>query len=152
MIKHNVFAFNHSIFFIENKKIAGILIENTLTQNRIDRSIIGVGINVNQKEFEGLNASSFLLESGKKWELKRILEYFLYRFDLYFESLPLKRNEILDAFDHHLLNRNKWMKMQGPKHPEFLGRILGTNENGMLIVEDSEQKIHHFNHKEISFT
>jgi len=81
--------------FIEGKKIAGILIENTLTQSKIDRSIIGIGINVNQNSFEGLNASSFLIESGEKWELQRILEFFLYRFDLYFESLNINRHEML---------------------------------------------------------
>jgi BirA family biotin operon repressor/biotin-[acetyl-CoA-carboxylase] ligase len=138
--------------FIEGKKIAGILIENTVTQNRIDRSIIGIGINVNQKIFEGLNASSFLIESGKKWELKRILEFFLYRFDLYYETLNENRHELLQSFDLHLHDRNKWLTMHSHKNKEFLGRIVGTNENGMLIVEDSELKIHHFNHKEISFS
>ncbi len=138
--------------FIEGKKIAGILIENTVTQNRIERSIIGIGINVNQKIFEGLNASSFLIESGKKWELKRVLEFFLYRFDLYFESLNINRSELLRSFDLHLHDRGKWLKMHGPKHKEFLGRIIATKENGMLIVEDSESKIHNFNHKEISFS
>jgi len=138
--------------FIEGKKIAGILIENTLTQSKIDRSIIGIGINVNQNSFEGLNASSFLIESGEKWELQRILEFFLYRFDLYFESLNINRHEMLQSFDHHLHNRYKWMSMRGPKHKEFLGRIIGTKENGMLVVEDSELKIHQFNHKEIDFS
>lgn len=37
--------------YIGNRKIAGILIENSLGQGSIDRSICGIGININQREF-----------------------------------------------------------------------------------------------------
>lgn len=37
--------------YYEDKKIAGILIENTIAQNKVTQSIIGIGINVNQTEF-----------------------------------------------------------------------------------------------------
>lgn len=37
--------------YVGNKKICGILIENALSGNSIDRSIVGIGINVNQQSF-----------------------------------------------------------------------------------------------------
>ncbi len=42
-----------------NKKIAGILIENSIMGEIVDHTIIGVGVNLNQKEFAGVpNATS----------------------------------------------------------------------------------------------
>jgi BirA family biotin operon repressor/biotin-[acetyl-CoA-carboxylase] ligase len=138
--------------FILNKKIAGILIENTLNQNKIERSIIGIGLNINQKEFEGIEATSFLNESGKEWDLKRILEFFLYRFDHYYESMQSNRAEILKSFDLHLFRRNEWQQMESSTLGVFKGKIIGTESNGMLQVEDEHGHIHHFNHKEVSFS
>lgn len=37
--------------YVADRKICGILIENTLSGNRIERMIAGIGININQKEF-----------------------------------------------------------------------------------------------------
>lgn len=38
--------------YYENKKIAGILIENSVMGNNIQKSIIGIGLNVNQNDFK----------------------------------------------------------------------------------------------------
>jgi BirA family biotin operon repressor/biotin-[acetyl-CoA-carboxylase] ligase len=37
--------------YVDNRKICGILIENSLSANKVDRSIAGIGLNVNQEEF-----------------------------------------------------------------------------------------------------
>ena len=37
--------------YVDNRKICGILIENTITGTSIDRTIVGIGLNVNQTEF-----------------------------------------------------------------------------------------------------
>lgn len=44
----------------DGKKVAGILIENSISKNRIENSIIGVGINVNQVNFEGQSGRTSL--------------------------------------------------------------------------------------------
>ena len=137
--------------FILDKKIAGILIENTLNQSKIERSIIGIGININQKEFDGIEATSFSNESGKEWDLKRVLEFFIYRFDHYYESMQSNRSEILQGFDLHLYKRNEWQKMESAALGIFKGRIVGTESNGMLQVEDAHGHLHRFNHKELTF-
>ena len=40
------------------KKVCGILIENVIKQNRLRASIIGVGLNVNQTDFEGFTVGN----------------------------------------------------------------------------------------------
>ena len=49
--------------YIGEKKIAGILIESFIYQRRVQNSIVGIGLNLNQKRFEGLNATSVFIET-----------------------------------------------------------------------------------------
>lgn len=51
--------------YVNDLKIAGILIESTVKESKMGSSIIGIGLNVNQKIFdEGINATSIILETG----------------------------------------------------------------------------------------
>jgi BirA family transcriptional regulator, biotin operon repressor / biotin---[acetyl-CoA-carboxylase] ligase len=62
--------------YIGNKKIAGILIENSVSGNKLQQSIIGIGININQEKFsaELPNPTSLKLIRGKEFDLKECLE------------------------------------------------------------------------------
>jgi len=65
---------------VDKKKIAGILIENTIQQTNIHSSIIGIGLNINQTEFEeGIKATSLLIEKEEssiiRIELLQLLEF-----------------------------------------------------------------------------
>ena len=62
------------------KKLAGILIEGSLKQDKVDYVVIGVGINVNQTKFEGdlsAKASSLKLESKKEIDRARLFKEIL---------------------------------------------------------------------------
>ena len=59
----------------KNQKICGILIENTLSGSLIKSSVIGIGLNVNQKKFPDLpNATSIALELGKDFQIDFVLD------------------------------------------------------------------------------
>jgi BirA family biotin operon repressor/biotin-[acetyl-CoA-carboxylase] ligase len=137
--------------FVDEKKIAGILIENSLGQLHVDRSIIGIGLNVNQEIFSAPNATSLKLESARDWDLNRVLEYLIYRFDHYLEIIGDPKEEILRDFDLFLFGKNEWKPYRSDKLGIFQGKIIGTALNGMLKVEDSAKQVHLFNHKEIDF-
>ena len=56
------------------KKIAGILIENNIKENGKIQSIVGIGLNINQTNFENLpKASSLKVITGKDYEIEEIL-------------------------------------------------------------------------------
>lgn len=57
--------------FTDGKKIAGILIENDILGTNVTKTVIGIGLNLNQTKFEGFSATSILLVSGKKLELQQ---------------------------------------------------------------------------------
>jgi len=73
--------------YVDNLKIAGILIESTITGDMVERSIVGIGLNVNQIEFvsEAPNPVSMAQLLGNLYEKgpehlgrelsRRIMEY-----------------------------------------------------------------------------
>ena len=64
--------------YYKDKKIAGILIENSIQQSKISQSIAGIGINVNQSEFRSNapNPVSLTQITGRSFDLMAILENF----------------------------------------------------------------------------
>lgn len=62
--------------YVGDKKIAGILIENTLTGMGIDKCIVGIGLNVNQREFlsDAPNPVSLALLAAREFSLETLLE------------------------------------------------------------------------------
>lgn len=67
--------------YIGNKKICGMLIEHSISGDKLSGSIVGIGLNLNQKVFasDAPNPTSLALELGgeydRKEELTRLLEY-----------------------------------------------------------------------------
>ena len=61
--------------YIDDKKIAGILIENSLRGSEISNSIIGIGLNINQTFFSNKlpNPTSLKLETNKNYKTEEIL-------------------------------------------------------------------------------
>ena len=63
---------------VNSKKILGILIETkTKNHEKFDYIVIGIGININQKEFNDLNATSFYNITNKKYNNNEILQEFI---------------------------------------------------------------------------
>ena len=72
-----------------DRKICGILIENTISGDKLSASIAGIGININQQEFSPAipNPVSLSLLTGKMHDPFRILESFLEKFEGYYQDL-----------------------------------------------------------------
>jgi BirA family biotin operon repressor/biotin-[acetyl-CoA-carboxylase] ligase len=54
---------------VKGKKIAGILIENTISGDQVKTSIAGIGINVNQVTFDNPQATSLALECEETFDV-----------------------------------------------------------------------------------
>lgn len=63
--------------YVTNRKICGILIENSLNGDRIVRSVVGIGLNVNQTEFhsDAPNPVSMRQLTGKEWNIDVLAQY-----------------------------------------------------------------------------
>ena len=135
--------------YVGNKKIAGILIENSISNNHIVHLILGIGLNVNQLNFEGVNATSIQLETNEYFQRNELLFMLFYQLNKNWElitqqSPKLKAEYLVNMFRIHELSGFKIGEI------EIEGTIIGVDENGLLIVEVKGEK-KTFNLKEISF-
>jgi BirA family biotin operon repressor/biotin-[acetyl-CoA-carboxylase] ligase len=122
---------------INEKKIAGILIENQLQGTRINCSIIGIGFNINQTSFSELNATSLLLETNKKVEPRTFLNLLVNEMNEQFDFIKSSSFEFLkNEYESHLFQINK-LKNYNDEFGDFIGKIIGTTDEGKLIIEKS---------------
>jgi len=135
---------------VGTKKISGILIENQINGHKISQSVIGIGLNVNQKVFKNVNATSILNESVKI-EMDDVLSKIYGYLDFYYNILIESNFKLLlKLYYSHLFLMDDWGEFE-VDGKQFKARVLGVNENGFLclMTEDSTRK--HFDLKEIKF-
>jgi len=135
-----------------NKKVSGILIENVTKRNVLNSTIIGVGLNVNQIEFNTLsNASSLKIISGKTFDLDEIFYRFLKHLKDYFKSLEFGAFEALKAeYETKLFRKNKPSTFKDAEGILFSGYIKGIATNGNLVIMLEDDIIEEFSLNEIT--
>ncbi len=138
--------------YVGNKKIAGILIENTLRENVILSTIVGIGININQTVFSAkINATSLSLLAKKKFDLMQVLELLCEFMEVRY--LQLKGNKLVsidNAYLQRLYQLEEWCNYIVDEQI-LKGKIIGTSILGKLQVQLKSGEIKEFNLKEIRF-
>ncbi|NJX16578.1 biotin--[acetyl-CoA-carboxylase] ligase [Tamlana crocina] len=136
----------------ENKKICGILIENVIKQNSINASIIGIGLNVNQTEFENLpQASSLKRITGQHFDTDELALGILQQLKHYFLLLEAGRHsEVKTEYENLLFRKNKPSTFKDAEGLMFSGFIKGVAPSGCLQVLLEDDILKEFNLKEIS--
>lgn len=141
--------------YVAGKKVAGILIQNILSSNKFNSSIVGIGINVNQKAFPAdlSTATSLNIETGKTFDLKDLALELCHLLDQQYmrlkgRSLEKIHREYLD----HLYRFQEWGMFQKVDGTTFKGQIIGISAAGKLQVQKADSgKIEEFGIKEIHF-
>lgn len=135
-----------------DKKICGVLIENVIKQNKINASIIGIGLNVNQTKFKDLpKASSLKVVSGKVYDLDELTFEILKNLKDYFLILKAGDYRMLKSeYESFLFRKNKPSTFKDAEGFMFSGFIKGVSDSGNLqvLLEDDIQK--EFELKEIT--
>ena len=136
----------------ENKKIGGILIENVIKKTKMNASIIGFGINVNQTKFHHLpQASSLRLISGRVFDVDEILQAILSRLEHHFELLEQRQFKALrTAYESHLFRKNKPSTFRDNDGSLFSGYVKGVSNSGNLQVLVEDGVIREFDMKAIA--
>lgn len=130
---------------LSGKKICGILTEMQIKEMVPEFVIIGVGLNVNQKEFpEELKdkASSFFIETGKIFDrvevLARTMECFERNYELFLKTQDL--TFLKQDYEGLLLNKDRPVRII-EKDSESRGIARGITKQGELLVEDESGNI-----------
>ncbi|MBL7870645.1 MAG: biotin--[acetyl-CoA-carboxylase] ligase [Cyclobacteriaceae bacterium] len=135
---------------INNKKTCGILIENSISGECIQTSVVGVGFNVNQVDFAKIKGTSLKNETGLDFDLQNELNDLLPCIEIRYLQL---RDGKFEKLSDDYLNR---LYRKGQRHSfrigntEKQGVIDGVDQRGRLVVLIDHDK-HYFDLKEISF-
>lgn len=140
--------------YVKGKKLGGILIENTLTGSFIKSSVIGIGLNINQKEFRtdlSDRAISVIQILQKETLLDAIMEKIVVFMEKYYLILKSGNYAILqNNYLKHLYKFGTLAHYQ-QNGQVFEGKITGVEESGRLVME-TLSGLKSFNFKEIEFT
>ena len=139
----------NDIYYKENK-IAGILIENTLSSSGIDTCIIGLGLNVNQESFksDAPNPISLYNIIGRETSVAELLGSILENFSKVY-SLMYADVETLREKYFSMLLFNKQMRTYEDANGTFQGKIIDVESDGHLIIEDGKGARRRYAFKEI---
>lgn len=134
-----------------NKKIGGILIENVLKAQGDVLSIVGIGLNVNQKEFEDNHkASSLALLLNKEFDKEEIAMKILVELQLYCQRLKNgQKKQIWKEYFDSLFRLDVASVFEYPNGKRFMGIIKGVSNFGQLQIQLEDDTISEFGVKEI---
>lgn len=139
--------------YYENRKIAGILIENDLMKRQIIRSVVGIGLNVNQELFvsDAPNPVSLKQLSGMSFHLNDLLEEMHRRIMQWYQKLKNGQQASIAEAYHDALYRKTGFYRYEDKKGTFDAQIQSVSDDGFLhlITDQGDERRYAF--KEVSF-
>jgi BirA family transcriptional regulator, biotin operon repressor / biotin---[acetyl-CoA-carboxylase] ligase len=139
--------------YVNNDKIAGILIEHSILGDKIENTIAGIGLNINQNEFlsNAPNPISLSLLTGKNFDLNNCLQMLAADLDNRYKQLISELfTQIRDEYISRLYRLNKWCKYKD-RNSIYTGRIISVTEYGRLLIERPGGEISEYSFKEVDF-
>ncbi len=137
-----------------DRKVAGILIEHSLSGSSLSRTVVGIGLNINQKEFspELPNPSSMALASGHLFDREEVEERLYRALMRRYEELREEGSDTFRAAYHaRLWQRDRRQDFRLPSGEKFRGIIRGVRPEGDLLVEHPDGSLKSYLFREIEF-
>ena len=135
--------------YYNDKKLAGILLENAIVGSEVKYSIAGIGLNVNQTEFvsDAPNPVSLKQITGKEYNIDQWMK------DL-FEAINSVLNEpeelIWSEYKTHLYRREGYWPFEDQKG-RFEAHIEDVLPTGEIVLRDKNGQIHQYGFKQIKY-
>lgn len=138
----------------KDKKIAGILIENSLQGRIIENSIIGIGLNLNQQIFpaELPNPVSLRQITATQFDKSYILDLFLNEFFLLYRSLQYGEKQVIEdeyMLDLYRVNGYHWYEDENGKFQAKIDNVFPSGHLVLKTLEANEKRMYAF--KEVTF-
>ena len=133
-----------------NKKIGGILIENSIKSNGAINSIVGLGLNVNQTDFELLpKASSLAVICNTTFEKEDLLLKIVEKLEHNIFSWKHNKDFLWAAYTEKLFKKGIPMPFSDENQQNFMGIIQGVSSIGKLQILLENDFVSEFDIKEI---
>jgi len=137
---------------ISDHKICGILLETKIVNSR-RYTVIGIGLNVNQKDFNPeFKATSMALQLGREINIESVLKDLIASLNRnldpvlagYFDNVEYKYKEALYGFGH-------WIQFT-EEHRNFLGQIKEVDNEGVILVKSKQGQTQNYRVKEVKIS
>jgi BirA family transcriptional regulator, biotin operon repressor / biotin---[acetyl-CoA-carboxylase] ligase len=139
--------------YVDDKKVAGILINNTIKGDKLEFTVAGIGININQEVFysDAPNPVSIINYKKQEQDLEDCLEQLQHMINKRYAQLVNKEYETLDKdYLKDFYRVKQWADFK-ENNVVFKGKITGINEYGQLIIERENAVLKAYGFKEVSF-
>ena len=136
-----------------DKKIAGILIENVLSGSTFSRAIIGMGLNINQKNFysDAPNPVSLYQITGRTYKIEKILDEFTEAFGKRYTDTFTNSSDRIHKEYIATLYRNDGVYPFYSDGNIFHASIADVELDGHLLLSTESGEKKRFAFKEVSF-
>jgi BirA family biotin operon repressor/biotin-[acetyl-CoA-carboxylase] ligase len=137
---------------INGKKICGILTESTSEGNKIDRLVIGVGINVNQTMFQGsynIPPTSVKLEINETAEREKLLAEVLNNIEELLRVLIESPRTIIKDWKQRCSMIGDKISISEGEEVKY-GIFEDVDENGFLLLKNNNDKIEKIHYGDVS--
>lgn len=139
--------------YIGDRKVSGTLIECDLRGKEIENCIIGVGLNVNQKEFrsDAPNPVSLAQITGKEEDKEALLDDIMGEFQALYERIRAGESEALRKEYKQHLYRREGMHRYADVRGEFMAEIADIEPTGHLLLRFENGNTCRYELKEVRF-
>ncbi len=127
----------------KNKKVCGVLSQFRSNGNKIDKVVIGIGINVNQKNFPVElkdHSISLRMIKNERIDKEKLLAYILDSFACFYKMF--KNGEykiIIDNWKKEMSILNKQITLNTSDNKKINGLVVDISNKGELIIEQSDK-------------
>ncbi len=127
---------------INNRKIAGILLESSSKNTKLDRVVIGIGINVNQGNFPGkylLPPTSVIKEFNSKVSRERLLSEVLNIFEETLNRIDENPQSVIEDWKEKCKMIGEKINIVSDSETKF-GVFEDIDEEGFLILKSGQKR------------
>ncbi len=139
--------------YVDDNKICGVLIENSLRGDKVLQSICGIGLNVNQQIFpaEVSNPVSMKMITGRTYDIDDCFALLCRHLEKRY--LQLKSQNFNFVNNDYLKALHRFYEMETYETPaeKFHAQIIDVEDEGKLVLKKENGTIVRFGFKEIKF-
>jgi BirA family biotin operon repressor/biotin-[acetyl-CoA-carboxylase] ligase len=149
----NVFIKWPNDIYVNDRKIAGILIENEITDRKIIRSIAGIGLNVNQEIFTSNLPNPVSMKQLLKTDLDldTLSEIMVESVRDEYDILKSGQQTVISKIYHDSLYRKNGFHVFKDKKGQFIAQIQSVGDDGFLYLTTKDNEMLSYSFKEVSF-
>jgi len=129
--------------YVGEQKIAGMLLESKIVQNKVRGLVLGVGLNVNSQKFDNLNACSMAMLMQKEYAIAQIVQELAENVQKWFEIAQTKPAQIKPLYMQWLFRRNifaQYLLAEDDFQKPYILKITDVNKQGELCTIDEKGK------------